>query len=188
MKLEIASNWISILAPKIPVRLYNLGWSAQVTSKMVIEEGATKRELDQHQPMLLRLVWPGRQRTGCCNSQQENRSLKKDCSKKADASTNFSASSKLRNATDAGDTTQLRFAHDLSDAHGAGLSSTRYPIANRSLQGLSITKGHIPKLSLAVWQGRLGLAARRCNAQKPVFSDPLAKLLGRICLNSQTGG
>lgn len=42
MKLEAASNWISVLAPNTPDRLYTLEGPTPVTSEMVIEEATLK--------------------------------------------------------------------------------------------------------------------------------------------------
>ena len=42
MKLEAASNWISVLAPNIPDRLYTLEGPVPVTPEMVIEEATLK--------------------------------------------------------------------------------------------------------------------------------------------------
>ena len=42
MKLEAASNWISVLAPNVPDRLFTLEGPTPVTSEMVMEEATLK--------------------------------------------------------------------------------------------------------------------------------------------------
>ena len=47
MKLEAASNWVSVLAPNVPDRLYILGGPTLVTPEMVLEEAVLKTGIRQ---------------------------------------------------------------------------------------------------------------------------------------------